>query len=121
MQFYESILIGSLSSIPRWRSSLALSDSTAEAGAPRATEALVALLESTRGIVSGDNYTVENFVNVEADQGGIRLSIYAETMRTALYLSEKNGLAIQDATILHPYNRGMAKLNVRFRHTLLWT
>ena len=59
---------------------------------------LSALLEIARSIVKGANYTVEHFVNMEENQGEIRLSIYAALMRTALYLSEKNGLAIHGAT-----------------------
>ena len=53
-------------------------------------------------IVKGENYTVEHFVNRQANRGKIRLSIYAALMRTALYLSEKNGLAIQGATFFAP-------------------
>ena len=94
-EFYENILIGSLSSIPRWRYARALADRKAGQGEPRTTNALSALFESTKTILKGENYTVEHFVNREANQNLIRLSIYASIMRTAVYLSEKNGYSIQ--------------------------
>ena len=54
-EFYEHILLGSLSSIPRWRCDAALDAVDREPGAARSDEALMDLLDSTRGIVSAEN------------------------------------------------------------------
>ena len=109
-EFFESIPIGPLSSIPRWKYARKLSERGAEPGASRTIDALSTLLESTRTIAKGENYTVEHFVNREENQDRIRLSIYASMMRTALYLSEKNGLAIQCQHI--PFRLGLVVILV---------
>ena len=66
------------------------------------TESLAALLESARGNVSRDNYTVEHFVNMGENRGKIRLSIYAAMMWTELYFSEKKDFDIQGISFYTP-------------------
>ena len=89
-EFYEHILLGSLSSIPRWRYAAALDAVDREPGAARTEESLMDLLDSTREIISGKNYLVEHLVCNDKNPTRIRLALYASLMRSAVYLSEKN-------------------------------
>lgn len=82
--------MGSLSSIPRWRYADVLEALGRETGTPRSEEALMALLDSARGIIIGKNFLVEKMVNNDKSSGAIRICLYAALMRTAIYLSEKD-------------------------------
>ena len=52
-EFYEYILVGALSAIPRWRYARALEVKDREPGCAGTEDALQALLESTNGIIGG--------------------------------------------------------------------
>ena len=97
--FYENILIGSLSSIPRWKYARKLEEINHVEGKSRTAEASAVILESTRSIIKGENFTVEHFINREPNQNKIRLSLYAALLRTALYLSEKNDFGIHGVSL----------------------
>ena len=105
--FRENILTGSLSSIPRWCYARKLEALIRDPKTPRATEALGALLESTRGIIRGENYTVNHFIGRDCNRGRLRLCLYTSLMRTALYLSEKNVTVSQVASV---FTRGWLSL-----------
>ena len=100
-EFYEHILLGSLSSIPRWRYAASLDAVDREPGTARSDKALMDLLDSTREIICGKNFLVEHLVSMDKNPLRIRLTLYTSLMRTALYLSEKNiGVALFDRQIL---------------------
>ena len=98
-QFHEDILIGSLSSIPRWTYARTIEERECECSFQRTNKALEALLESSRKIITGRNPVFEHFPNREDNGERIRLSlslyIYYALMRTALYLNEKNEFGIR--------------------------
>ena len=93
-KFHEDILIVSLSSIPRWVYARVIEEKESEDSSQRCNRALRAFLESSREILKGKNQVVEHFLKQEDNEGGIRLSLYAALMRTALYLNEKNEFGI---------------------------
>ena len=62
-EFYEGILIGPLSSIPRWKYDRVIEAAGREDGFPRTDDALNALLGISRGVISGRNPTVGHCVN----------------------------------------------------------
>ena len=64
--FYESLLIGPPSSIPRWRYARTLEEKDKSHSRSRSADASAALVDSTRQIIKGGNYTVQHFV----DRGG---------------------------------------------------
>ena len=102
-EFYESILVGPLSSIPRWKYARALEAKDIKEGVSRTAEASAALVESTSDIIRGGNCVVQHFIDREEKQDLLRLSLYAALMRTALYLSEKNDTLPTVRVILHVF------------------
>ena len=91
-KFHEDILIGSLSSIPRWVYARVIEGEEREDSYKRANRALEEFLESSREIINGQNQVVEHFLGGIEGEGDMRLSLYSALMRTALYLNEKNDL-----------------------------
>lgn len=88
--FFEGILIGSLSSIPRWRYAATLEAKGRKASCARTSDALQALLRSTRVILSGKNVLCEFLINRDSSHEVFRLALYSSLMRASLYMSEKN-------------------------------
>ena len=87
---YVELVVGALSSIPRWHFARALGVRECDSYSPRLGNALDKFYTSTREVVEGRNILVEHLVNRERESGVIRLTLYASLMRSYLYLSDKN-------------------------------
>ena len=87
---HDDIIVGSLSSIPRWRYASALDAKARNPGCARTEEALQELLESTKEIIGGKTFLCEYLINRDASDAVFRLAFYSSLMRAALYISEKN-------------------------------
>ena len=88
--FYGDILIGSLSSIHRWRYASTLEAKDRRTSCARTSDALQALLRSTKEIVGGKNVLCEFLINRDSPNAVFRLTLYSSLMRAELYISEKN-------------------------------
>ena len=87
--FFEDILIASLSAIPRWRYARTLESIGRDQGSARTADSLRALLVSTREIIEGENSLCDHLINECGSQWVLRMCLYSSLMRTALYISEK--------------------------------
>lgn len=88
--FTEELLVGSLSSIPRWRFARKLEGCGDEANVRRVPEAMDAFRESTVKILSGSNTIAEFLVNREDCAPRIKLKLYAALTRSLLYMERKD-------------------------------
>ena len=88
-EFYENILIGPLSSIPRWCYARKLESLNRAPETPRTTEALGALLGGKRGVIHGENYPVNHFIDRDCNSGRLRLFIYLVDARGALPIGKE--------------------------------
>ena len=111
-EFYGEILIGSLSAIPRWRYARVLEVKGRDPGCARTQEALQALLESTKEVISGENALCEFLIPGKSDALA-RLALYSSMMRTAFYISEKNEVVSSSITFLK-----LVSNCLRMSHTL---
>ena len=88
-EFYEGILIGPLSSIPRWKYDRVIEAVGREGGFPRAADSLNALLESSRVIITGRNSTLGHFFNRGGVEGNYALFVFDAHATSALNVGEE--------------------------------
>ena len=87
---YVELIVGALSSIPRWRFARAIGVRECDTYTPRLGNALDTFYTSTCEVVEGRNLLAEHLVNRERESGAIRLTLYAALVRAYLYLADKN-------------------------------
>ena len=88
-EFYEDILVGALSAIPRWRYARAIEVKGREPGCARTEDSLQALLGSKKEIIGGRNALCEYLIRRGWADAIVRLSLYSSLMRASLCISEK--------------------------------
>ena len=86
----EELLVGSLSSIPRWRFARKLEGRGEEPITRRVPDAMDAFLRSSSEIITGLNTVVEFLINRETSAPRIKLKLYAALTRSILYLEKKD-------------------------------
>ena len=86
----EDLLVGSLSSIPRWRFARKLEGRGDEPNDKRVPDAMEALSKSTKDVLDGSNVVVEFLINREPCAERIRLKLYAALTRSMLYMEKKD-------------------------------
>ena len=84
------LLVGALSSIPRWRFARKLEGRGEEPNTRRVPDSMEALSSSTTDILNGPNVVVEFLINREPGAERIKLKLYAALTRSMLYMEQKD-------------------------------